>query len=81
MLEETNMKMLLQYLKEWKEEKALAQREGSNPRFSWDRHDKELISIQGAVRSEWNKLDDSQKASLSKENRNLVNLILRAKID
>ena len=62
---------LRKYLDEWKKEQEYASEHMHEPNFSWYWHDKELISIQGAIRAVYEHLDpnsltDAENAQVKK---------------
>ena len=72
---------LRKYLQEWNENQEYAEANCQDMNFSWEKNDKEKISIQNAVRSVYSEMDESSRDSLSQEDKMLVQHILSCKID
>ena len=73
MTNSNSSEMVRKYLNEWKEEKEYAKENGGNSDFSWHIHDRELISIQNALRVVYT---PEAKALLSDKERKEVEEIL-----
>jgi len=73
--------MVRKYLQEWRDEQEYATKNGMDPKFSWHWHDKELLSIQGAIRDAYERSCARPRTSLTEEERNEIELILRCEID
>jgi len=78
---ENAIQSLRMYLQEWKNEQEYAIQHGNQPEFSWHWHDKELVSIQRAIRATYEQVDAKGRRTLTKDEKAEVKKILSCVID